>query len=242
MPEPATPRTPPRFDPVPRAMPTRPAKRSGSRLLTKVKRPRPLLVQLDKLKEERTEIAVRMEADQRGQSVVAHTGATDAQLHAFVHQYRSGVHEGSAVRRKAVTNSLIQKAILDGDQLTVVSNLTPLIGVSLASPRRFRINPRKKIVTTDCQPLCLGVHPSAHFNLDLELRRCAAASGFRNPPPGARVSALSDDLLARPQQGLQRSFGQQYDHGPSALPHQRQCRQIFCGYRNREFSFRGEAF
>lgn len=111
--------------------------RDLSRLLTEVKHPRPLLAQLDKLEEERAEIAARMDADQRSRSAAAHTDPTDAQLQAFVGQYRSAVHEGSADRRKAVLNSLIQKAILDGDELTVVPNFTPLTGVNLASPRGF---------------------------------------------------------------------------------------------------------
>jgi hypothetical protein len=60
-----------------------------------------------------------------------------ASLRSFVESYQSEISFGNPESKKAVMNTLIASALLDGDNLSLTPNYPGFTGVRLASPRGF---------------------------------------------------------------------------------------------------------
>ncbi len=58
-------------------------------------------------------------------------------LRSFVESYQNQISFGDPESKKAVMNTLIASALLDGDNLSLTPNYPGFTGVKLASPRGF---------------------------------------------------------------------------------------------------------
>ena len=117
-------------------------------LLTQVKHQRPLLERLDGLEESRTRLTETLAETQGPIAEAPLQGLDEAGIGGFIECYRRNLDEGDPAQKKAALRSLLDRAVLDEDRVTVYPAYERLAGVKLASPRPGENYPVLRAVTT----------------------------------------------------------------------------------------------
>jgi site-specific DNA recombinase len=109
-------------------------------MVLKAKHTEHLITRLDALEDER--IAIEQEIKKPVATGALTTSRIDeGSVLRFISEYRQNVFVGNPETKKAVMRSLIDHAVLDDDELTVIPNYAHITGVKVASPRGAELIP-----------------------------------------------------------------------------------------------------
>ena len=104
-------------------------------LLTEMSHTQPLLKKIEELEVARIAILAKLEVTPPDARELKRWD--EPSLRSFVESYQNQISFGDPESKKAVMNTLIASALLDGDNLSLTPNYPGFTGVKLASPRGF---------------------------------------------------------------------------------------------------------
>jgi hypothetical protein len=110
-------------------------------LLTQMSQTQPLLKRIEELEVERIAIVAKLGVTPPDARELKRWD--EPSLRSFVQSYQNEISFGNPESKKAVMNTLIASALLDGDDLSITPNYPGFTRVKLASPRALQLNPRK---------------------------------------------------------------------------------------------------
>jgi hypothetical protein len=110
-------------------------------LLIEMSNTQPLLKRIEELEVARIAILAKLEVTPPDARELKRWD--EPSLRSFVKSYQTQISFGDPESKKAVMNTLIASALLDGDNLSLTPNYPGFTGVKMASPRVHQLNPRK---------------------------------------------------------------------------------------------------